>query len=64
MDDRETPLIGVDLYAPDFSKIAEGFGCLSCRIDGYEELRDQLRFAVEVGRPTVIEIDENTVTDW
>jgi acetolactate synthase-1/2/3 large subunit len=43
-------------YSPDFSKIAEGFGCYSIKIAKKEEIIPALKRAVNSEKPAVIEI--------
>ena len=64
MAERDIPQIGVDIYTPDFQTIASGFGCAAVRAESYEHLEAELRRAIDADRPTVIEIDEATVSDW
>ncbi|MFX1590285.1 MAG: thiamine pyrophosphate-dependent enzyme, partial [Promethearchaeota archaeon] len=43
-------------YSPDFSKIAEGFGCYSVKISKKEEIIPALKRAMNSEKPAVIEI--------
>ena len=43
-------------YSPDFTKIAEGFGCYSEQISRKEEILPALERARQSGKPSVIEI--------
>jgi acetolactate synthase I/II/III large subunit len=58
MQDRGLPLIGVDIYTPDFLTLAAGFGCAAARASGYDHLRRLLEGAARATRPTVIEVPE------
>jgi acetolactate synthase-1/2/3 large subunit len=49
-------IIGADLANPDFVKLAESFGVDGRRANGPEELRTQLREALAVDRPALIEV--------
>ena len=46
-------------YSPDFSKIAEGYGCYSEKITKKEEIIPALERASKSGKPSVIEIIVN-----
>lgn len=59
MHDRQIPIIGVDIYTPDFLALALGFGCNAQRATGFDHLRELLIAAARTDRPTVIEIIEN-----
>ena len=59
MQNRGIPLIGVDLYTPDFLALARGFGCHAARANGFEHLRELLQTAARAERPTVIEMLED-----
>ncbi|MFX1325042.1 MAG: thiamine pyrophosphate-binding protein [Promethearchaeota archaeon] len=43
-------------YSPDFTKIAEGFGCYSERITRKEDIAPALERASKSGKPSVVEI--------
>jgi acetolactate synthase I/II/III large subunit len=58
MQSRGLPLIGVDIYTPDFLTLAAGFGCEAARATGYDHLRRLLTTAARATRPTVIEVLE------
>jgi acetolactate synthase-1/2/3 large subunit len=59
MQNRSIPLIGVDLYTPDFLALARGFGCHAERASSFEHLRELLQTAARAKRPTVIELLED-----
>ena len=42
MDDAKIERIGVDIYTPDFLKIAEGFGCATSKVSNLDELKSAL----------------------
>lgn len=56
------PRVGVDLQAPDYCKVAEGFGCYSARPGSLSEVRIAISQALTADGPTLIEIDANQ--DW
>jgi acetolactate synthase-1/2/3 large subunit len=58
MQMRGLPLIGVDIYTPDFLALAAGFGCVAVRASGYDHLHRLLDEAARATRPTVIEVLE------
>ena len=64
MRDRDIPMIGVDIYTPDFQTIARGFGCHAVRAESVEHFRDALLTAHQAGGPTVIEIDDAEAQKW
>lgn len=64
MSDRDIPHIGVDIYTPDFMTIAKGFGCDAYRVKSYDELLQRVTSSINANGPTVIEIDEATVSNW
>ena len=59
MQNRGIPLVGVDIYTPDFLAIARGFGCHAVRATGFDHLRDMLKAAARASRPTIIEVVED-----
>lgn len=59
MQNRDIPIIGVDIYTPDFLWLAKGFGCHSARACSFEHLRELLQTAAGAERPTVIEVLED-----
>ena len=59
MQNRGIPLVGVDIYTPDFLAIARGFGCHAVRATGFDHLRDTLKAAARASRPTIIEVVED-----
>ena len=64
MRDRNIPKIGVDIYTPDFIKIAIGFGCKAFRVNSYNDLEYRLNSAMNTNGPTVIEINETSIQNW
>lgn len=64
MADRGIPLIGVDIYTPDFQAIARGFGCHAVMATSYNQLNAALQTAAGADRPTVIEVDDAAVKGW
>jgi acetolactate synthase I/II/III large subunit len=58
MQSRAIPLIGVDIYTPDFLAVARGFGCRAERASSFEQLRQLLQSAAQADGPTVIELLE------
>lgn len=63
MDDANIARIGVDIYTPDFIKIAEAFGCASAKAKNLAELKVALIMANEVNGPTLIEVAESDFVD-
>lgn len=63
MDDANIARIGVDIYTPDFMKIADGFGCATAKASTHEELKAALIAAHKLNGPTVIEVMENDFVD-
>ncbi|MFT5722786.1 MAG: acetolactate synthase-1/2/3 large subunit [Motiliproteus sp.] len=63
MDDCKVERIGVDIYTPDFIKIAEGFGCSTARPTTLEALKAALVEANGRQGPTVIEVLEDNFVD-
>jgi len=59
MRNRAIPLIGVDIYTPDFLALAQGFGCHAARATSLQHLRELLQAAAGAERPTVIEVLED-----
>lgn len=59
MQNRNIPIIGVDIYTPDFLTLAQGFGCHAVRASSIEHLRELLETAARADRPTVIEVMEH-----
>jgi acetolactate synthase-1/2/3 large subunit len=53
---RGSPLVGVDLEAPDFAALGHAFGGHGVTLWSVEELGDVLRAARERDRPTIIEL--------
>ena len=48
--------IAVDLYNPDFMKLADAFGLRGCRARSADELRRELRAALELDEPSLLEV--------
>ncbi|SEK34691.1 acetolactate synthase-1/2/3 large subunit [Colwellia chukchiensis] len=63
MDDAKIARIGVDIYTPDFMKIADGFGCATARARNHEELQAALIAANKLSGPSVIEVMEDDFVD-
>jgi len=59
MQNKNIPVIGVDIYTPDFLALARGFGCHAERASSFEHLRVLLQTAARAERPTVIELVED-----
>jgi acetolactate synthase-1/2/3 large subunit len=59
MQTRGIPLIGVDIYTPDFLTLAKGFGCAAARASSFDHLHGLLEDAAQAARPTVIEVMED-----
>ncbi|MFV2087372.1 5-guanidino-2-oxopentanoate decarboxylase [Micromonospora sp. LOL_021] len=53
--------VGVDLVTPDFVLLGRAFGTHGVRVTGIDELVDATRHALGADRPTVIEVDADTV---
>lgn len=53
------PTVGVDLYTPDFITIARGFGCHAVEITDLKQLADELRSALSLDKPTILQIDSD-----
>ena len=49
-------LLGADLRAPDFVKLAESYGALGLRADNPAALKEALANAIDAERPVVIEV--------
>ncbi len=58
---RDITPVGVDIYTPDFLKLAKGFGCEARRVNTRESLAAELQRANSRDVPTVIEVVE---ADW
>jgi acetolactate synthase-1/2/3 large subunit len=61
MASRDITPVGVDIYTPDFLKLASGFGCEARRVSTRESLALELQQANSRDVPTVIEVVE---ADW
>jgi acetolactate synthase-1/2/3 large subunit len=55
---RDITPVGVEIYTPDFTALARGFGCAESRVDTPDALIAELQHAVLRNVPTVIEIRE------
>lgn len=64
MAERQIPQIGVDIYTPDFQKLAAGFGCAAAKAESFAHLEELLRRAHQADGPTLIEVDEAQVAHW
>lgn len=53
--------VGVDLFAPDFGKLADAYGFVAERPTDLDDLPDLLRRAAERREPTLIHLDERVV---
>lgn len=51
------PTVGVDLYTPDFTTIAQGFGCRALKAQSLEEVAEEVRLSFTRPQPTLIQID-------
>jgi len=51
------PTVGVDLYTPDFTTIAQGFGCRALKAQSLEEVAEEVRQSFGRAQPTLIQID-------
>ncbi len=56
---RKIKLVGVDLYTPDFSVLARGFGCPGARARDMEHFRALVESALLHKGPSIIEVMEN-----
>ncbi|HSH48917.1 MAG TPA: 5-guanidino-2-oxopentanoate decarboxylase [Halomonas sp.] len=56
MDSDSVEREGVDLSAPNFAALAEGFGCAHCHVETPETLIDALRAVPQARAPVLIEI--------
>ncbi|MDG4768195.1 5-guanidino-2-oxopentanoate decarboxylase [Solwaraspora sp. WMMD406] len=55
--------VGVELVTPDFALLGRAFGAYGVRVTGIDDLVDATRRALDADRPTVIEVDADTV-EW
>jgi len=60
MLEKQIPLVGVDLYTPDFVAIAQGFGCAGARVNSMEHFQQLIIAALTHPGPSVIEIMEDS----
>lgn len=63
MDDASVARVGVDIYTPDFIKIADGFGCATAKPHNIEQLKIALLTANNHQGPTVIEVWQDDFVD-
>jgi acetolactate synthase-1/2/3 large subunit len=56
---RQLPNAGVDFSPSDFSKVAEGFGCLGLRVEQPEQLKPALKRAFSAKGPVVVDVRVN-----
>ncbi|MDQ8730439.1 thiamine pyrophosphate-binding protein [Bradyrhizobium sp. LHD-71] len=56
---RQLPNAGVDFSPADFSKIAEGFGCLGLRVEQPEQLKPAMKRAFSAQGPVVVDVRVN-----
>lgn len=56
---RQLPNAGVDFSPADFSRIAEGFGCLGLRVDEPGQLKPALARAFSAKGPVVVDVRVN-----
>lgn len=56
---RQLPNAGVDFSPADFSKVAEGFGCLGIRVEQPDELGPAMRRAFSATGPVVVDVRVN-----
>lgn len=59
MLERQIPLVGVDLYTPDFIAIAEGFGCVGEKATSMDHFQRLIHNALAHPGPSIIEILED-----
>lgn len=58
MEERDLPLIGVNIMTPNFEHLAAGFGAGYRRISSQEQLLEHLGVDLQGSRPMVYEVDE------
>ena len=56
---RQLPNAGVDFASADFSRVAEGFGCLGLRVEQPEQLGPALARAFSSSGPVVVDVRVN-----
>lgn len=56
---RQLPNAGVDFAPADFSRVAEGFGCLGLRVEQPEQLGPALKRAFSTSGPVVVDVRVN-----
>lgn len=59
MQEQQITLVGVDLYTPDFSVLAKGFGCPGERARDMPHFRTLVESALAHKGPSIIEVMEN-----
>lgn len=59
MDAHEVPRLGVDIQAPDFQRLAAGFGCAAVKVDSPDSLAQALRTrsSTRPAQPLLIEVN-------
>ena len=62
MKGRNIPTIGVNSLNPDFLALGRAFGCEALRAESPEHLAEALTTAQTAGKPTLIEVREDS--DW
>ena len=60
MDQRHVPRIGVEPKSPDFQGLARSLGCYAARPMSEEDFSLAVRKALVAGRPTLIEVREDS----
>ncbi|HJN48868.1 MAG: 5-guanidino-2-oxopentanoate decarboxylase [Pseudomonadales bacterium] len=60
MLERQIPLVGVDLYTPDFIALAEGFGCVGRKASSMDHFQQLMNDALAHPGPSIIEILEDS----
>lgn len=59
MQERELPLIGVNIKTPNFEPLAAGFGAGYRRITGRQQLLEALQEDIKGNKPIIYEVDES-----
>ncbi|MDH3691784.1 MAG: 5-guanidino-2-oxopentanoate decarboxylase [Gammaproteobacteria bacterium] len=59
MNERQIPEVGVNLRAPDFITVAEGFGCIAARVQSLDHFKELLKASFAQSVPTLIEIRQD-----
>ena len=55
---KQLPIIGVDLFTPDFVGVARAMGCHAERAGSLEQIVELVMASASLDRPTLIEIHE------